>query len=50
MVIAGIILLILGIVFGVLRPVTVPLGAVLLCIGIVWDVIAFTGHAITAVF
>lgn len=49
MVIAGIVLLILA-ALGVWRALTLPLGAILLICGVIWDIIAFTGHAITAVF
>ena len=48
MVILGIIVLIVG--FFVARPVLLPLGCVLIVVGVIWDIIAFTGHAIGAVF
>ncbi|HZQ30504.1 MAG TPA: hypothetical protein VFB19_02075 [Mycobacterium sp.] len=49
MVIAGIILVVLGL-FGIARAVTLPLGGVLIVIGLIWDIIALTGHALTAIF
>ncbi|MGV0042033.1 hypothetical protein [Mycobacterium colombiense] len=49
MVIAAIILLILA-ALGVLRTITLPLGLALLVLGIIWDIIAFTGHAVGAIF
>lgn len=49
MVVLGIILLLLGL-FGVLRAVLVPLGAALLTIGVVVDVLAGVWHVGTAIF
>lgn len=49
MVIAGIILLILG-VCGVLRIVTLPLGCLLVILGLVWDIVHFVGHTVALIF
>jgi hypothetical protein len=49
MVILGLILLLLGL-FGIARALLVPLGAVLLTIGILVDLLAGVWHVGTAIF
>lgn len=49
MVIAGILLLILA-VCGILRPVTFPLGLILVTVGVVWDIIHFIVHGVSLIF
>lgn len=49
MVIAGIVLIILALA-GVARALTLPLGALLVLIGIAWDLMYFAGHTVALIF
>jgi hypothetical protein len=49
MVILGIILLVLGL-FGIARPLLIPLGAIMLTIGLIWDILYFVGHGVALIF
>lgn len=45
----GLLLLVLGL-FGVARGLFLPLGVLLLCVGLIWDVLHFVGHTAALIF
>jgi hypothetical protein len=49
MVVIGVILLVLAI-FDIARPLTFPLGATLIVLGLVVDILYFLGHTVTLIF
>ncbi len=49
MVILGIILVVLA-AFGVARIITLPLGCLLIILGLVWDTMHFIGHTVALIF
>lgn len=49
MVIAGIVLVILALI-GIARTITLPLGVLLVLIGIAWDLLYFAGHTVALIF
>lgn len=49
MVVIGVVLLVLAI-FGIARPLTVPLGVALVVIGLIVDILYFLGHTLTLIF